>query len=134
MYIYFDVILYLHVFYAIFVSGGGDYAPRGDEITQPVGGGQFLRTSHMYIYFDVIFAHVIYTKNLFQGGGITDPRGWNYAPPGGGGKFCVNLFIILRKSIYNVIYIPHVILNIIIYILCKKLNKDIFSKFLSTLI
>ena len=75
MYIYFDVILYLHVFYAIFVSGGGDYAPRGDEITQPVGGGQFLRTSHMYIYFDVIFAHVIYTKNLFQGGGITDPRG-----------------------------------------------------------
>ena len=88
----------------------------------------------MYIYFDVIFAHVIYTKNLFQGGGLRTPGGEITPPLGGGDKFCVNLFIILRKSIYNVIYIPHVILNIIIYILCKKLNKDIFSKFLSTLI
>ena len=135
MYIYFDVILYLHVFYAIFVSGGeGITPPGGMKLRNPWGGGNFC-VHPICIYILMLFLPMLFIRKICsKGGGITDPRGWNYAPPGGGGKFCVNLFIILRKSIYNVIYIPHVILNIIIYILCKKLNKDIFSKFLSTLI
>ena len=133
MYIYFDVILYLHVFYAIFVSGGGDYAPRGDEITQPVGGGNFC-VHPICIYILMLFLPMLFIRKICSKGGDYGPPGVKLRTPRGGGKFCVNLFIILRKSIYNVIYIPHVILNIIIYILCKKLNKDIFSKFLSTLI
>ena len=113
--------------------GGGITPPGGMKLRTPWGGGNFC-VHPICIYILMLFLPMLFIRKICsKGGGLRTPGGEITHPPGGG-KFCVNLFIILRKSIYNVIYIPHVILNIIIYILCKKLNKDIFSKFLSTLI